>query len=605
MCCFATTLGNALWPQSMSNVSSNRMNLINARFRIEQVLGRGGMGIVYRVHDEMLNKVQALKVMRRSLVSTPELQHRFLVEINALRRLTHPGIVRAFDCGIDEAENRAFFAMEYIEGEPLSAVLERRREDKTGPLEVEQAIEYLRELLLALTHAHEHVIHRDLKPQNIIVRSDGSLVVLDFGLAKILSDEQFTRSAIALGTVGYMSPEQGRPGTPVDIRSDIYSVGVILYELLTLKRPQGHFGPPSTYNPAVPSALDHVIMKCLKPEPDERYPDAPSLLAALNHAAGSRTGRRGGVFRWFAVIMLAAGLIVGSYLVLDRLITAESPDDLPIDTTEIDDVKRLKTDSEGLRPASTVNEVSSDAIVERSFEIAPGLAMAIVWIPPGEFLMGSPATEEGRDDVAEPQPHVRISRGFWLGKYEVMQSEWEAVMGSNPSYFQSIQNPVESVSWDDCQEFLRRLGGGYRLPTEAEWEYACRAGTTTAFHFGGTISPDQANYDGNYPYGNGQKGVYQAKTISVGTLPGNAWGLHDMHGNVWEWCHDWYASDYDGPSPAVDPEGPAMGSLRVVRGGSWFSEAKSCRSAIRNWFSPQHRSYYLGFRVALPASIGD
>jgi formylglycine-generating enzyme required for sulfatase activity len=201
---------------------------------------------------------------------------------------------------------------------------------------------------------------------------------------------------------------------------------------------------------------------------------------------------------------------------------------------------------------------------------------------------------------------VRITRPFWLGKYEVTQGQWQGVMGGNPSYFQGAGRdaPVEQVSWDDIQGFLKkalqRSGETVALPTEAQWEYACRAGTATPFHFGNTISTEQVNYDGNYPYGGTPKGHYRRTTISVGELPANAWGLHDMHGNVYEWCADWYASDYYRSTLTDDPTGPASGSDRVDRGGCWDFTAKVCRSANRGRSWPGLRSNLLGFRIAVP-----
>jgi sulfatase modifying factor 1 len=173
-------------------------------------------------------------------------------------------------------------------------------------------------------------------------------------------------------------------------------------------------------------------------------------------------------------------------------------------------------------------------------------------------------------------------------------------MGNNPSTFKGEKNlPVETVSWRDCQEFIKKLRKKdkkpYRLPTEAEWEYACRAGTTTPFHFGDTISTDQANYNGNYIYGNGKKGVYRKRTNPVGSFPANAWGLQDMHGNVWEWCQDWFG-DYP-QNDVVDPQGADVGQHRVLRGGSWSSSPGNCRSAFRDGVEPGFRSGYCGLRV--------
>ena len=229
------------------------------------------------------------------------------------------------------------------------------------------------------------------------------------------------------------------------------------------------------------------------------------------------------------------------------------------------------------------------------------LGMKFAWIPPGTFLMGSPANEPERSDD-ETQHGVTLTKGFHLGVHQVTQAQWQAVMGANPSNFKGENNlPVEQVSWDDCVAFCEALGKKdgrtYRLPTEAEWEYACRAGTTTPFHFGDTISVNQSNYDGNYTYSNGKKGVYRQKMTPVGSFPANAWGLFDMHGNVWEWCADWF-----GPYPEgelKDPQGFIGGEARVLRGGSWSFNPRFCRSACRYWRAPGSRDYDLGCRVAL------
>ena len=172
--------------------------------------------------------------------------------------------------------------------------------------------------------------------------------------------------------------------------------------------------------------------------------------------------------------------------------------------------------------------------------------------------MGSPEGGRKRKSDNETQHKVTLTKGFYMGVHAVTQEQWQAVMGNNPSKFKGEKNlPVEQVSWDDCQEFIKKLREKdkklYRLPTEAEWEYSCRAGTTTPFHFGETISTDQANYNGNFTYGNGKKGKYREKTTPVGSFPANAWGLHDMHGNVWQWCQDWYG-DYP-QKDVVDPTG--------------------------------------------------
>ena len=237
--------------------------------------------------------------------------------------------------------------------------------------------------------------------------------------------------------------------------------------------------------------------------------------------------------------------------------------------------------------------------------------MEFVFVPGGCFQMGSPKSEDGRDDDEGPQHKVCLD-GFWMGKYEVTQAQWQAIMGQNPSYFKGANRPVEQVSWHDAQAFLKKLNAAvethgraslqFRLPSEAEWEYAARAGTTTPFYFGETISAEQANYDGNYTYGKGNKGVYRGQTTDVGNFPPNDFGLYDMHGNVWEWVADTYHEKYTG----APDDGSIWGKLgdkkaKVLRGGSWNGPPDNCRSAYRNWCDPDLRFYDIGARVVVGA----
>ena len=196
--------------------------------------------------------------------------------------------------------------------------------------------------------------------------------------------------------------------------------------------------------------------------------------------------------------------------------------------------------------------------------------------------MGSPEDEPERNND-EVQHEVELTQGFWLADTACTQALWEAVMGSNPSTFKGAERPVENVSWEDCREFFELVnqaepGPDLWFPTEAQWEYACRAGSSTPFWFGGQVTPEQVNYDGNHPYAGGAKGKYREETVAVGSLPCNGWGLYEMHGNVWEWCLDWYGPYSEGKD--VDPQGPAGRGYRVLRGGSWFSDAGSCRSPL-------------------------
>ena len=276
-------------------------------------------------------------------------------------------------------------------------------------------------------------------------------------------------------------------------------------------------------------------------------------------------------------------------------------------------------------------EVEPNSGATKTIALPGGATMEMIYVAPGSFMMGSPSSEEGRDDD-ETQHRVTLTKGFWLGKYEVTQAQWQSVMGSNPSYFKSPERPVENVSWNDCQEFVRavnvrvkeQLGGNVRLPTEAEWEYACRGGTDTSLPSGqnlvvlGACNGRGLNeiswYSGNssvaFELSNGIdcSGLEEkefsgsfAGTHPVGKKDANKWGFHDMIGNVLEWCEDTYDKDYYLIGPAIDPCNRASGDDRVLRGGCWLNVARLCRSAYRFRGQPGSRSRYGGFRLCCSA----
>jgi formylglycine-generating enzyme required for sulfatase activity len=286
--------------------------------------------------------------------------------------------------------------------------------------------------------------------------------------------------------------------------------------------------------------------------------------------------------------------------------------------------------------SGTAASASSAKVGETAKIEIPGASASIemVMIPGGSFEMGSPEGEEGRYPDEGPVHTVKVSP-FWMGEYEVTVGQFRAFVDDTgyktdaergtlgiegaaviedgkavvkadaswrkPYFPQSDNHPVVNVSWNDAQEFIKWLngkvkGGGFRLPSEAEWEYACRAGTRMPFNTGASISTDEANYDGNYTYGSGEKGVYREKTTPVGTFKPNAWGLYDMHGNVWEWCQDWYQDSYTGAPSNGGTRESLAGSARVLRGGSWYTDPGHCRSAYRCRTYPDLRNY-CGFRL--------
>ena len=247
----------------------------------------------------------------------------------------------------------------------------------------------------------------------------------------------------------------------------------------------------------------------------------------------------------------------------------------------------------------------------------------MVLVPGGTFWMGSPNSEPARDDREGPQHQVTVAE-FWMGKYPVTQAQWRSVadlakvkldLDPDPSRFKGDSRPVEQVTWYEAMEFCARLsdyrGLPYTLPSEAQWEYACRAGTTTPFYFGDTITTDLANYDGNYTYGSGPKGTYREATTEVGSFPPNGFGLYDMHGNVWEWCLDHWHDNYGGWFRTAPTDGSAWltgdgSNPRMLRGGSWLFVPELCRCAFRYNNYPGTRFNYFGFRVVSvpPRALG-
>jgi formylglycine-generating enzyme required for sulfatase activity len=283
---------------------------------------------------------------------------------------------------------------------------------------------------------------------------------------------------------------------------------------------------------------------------------------------------------------------------------------VPEPSPELDAVEERLSEShdepEGIPPQTKTSQAKPESLIELPQTFTSSIGMEFVLIQAGAFLMGTPA--EQLDAIAggdkdyrnwieneTPQHQVTINQPFYIGKYPVTQSEWQAVMGDNPSYFKGDNLPVERVSWDDVQAFIQKLNdqqrsNAYRLPTEAEWEYAARAGTTTRYSFG-----DDAAQLGEYAW---YRENADGKTHPVGQKKPNAWSLYDMHGNVWEWMQDWYAADYYQQSPERDPQGPTRGELRVLRGGSWILVGQRLRSAYRYASVPGDRFDDFGFRLA-------
>lgn len=291
------------------------------------------------------------------------------------------------------------------------------------------------------------------------------------------------------------------------------------------------------------------------------------------------TVKQGGPLKWLVVI----AVVLVSVLVVRKNLPETSPKPVSLQPT----VPTAR---------QTATPVAGDT---REIEVAPGVKMAFVWVAPGSFRMGSDDSDaDSADSDEKPVHEVRLTKGYWIGKYEVTQKEWQAVMGNNPSYFRGDRLPVEQISWNDCQEYVKKVNAylaqrgeelRVRLPTEAEWEFAARGGTESrGFKYSGSDEiKDVAWYGEDWNKGS---------THPVGTKSANELGIHDMSGNVWEWCADWYGNYSSGS--VTDPRAPGSGDGRVLRGGCWNDTAVGCRSANRLGGMPGYRDDYLGVRLA-------
>jgi formylglycine-generating enzyme required for sulfatase activity/predicted Ser/Thr protein kinase len=659
--------------------------VFSGRYRIVKELGRGGMGVVYLAHDEELDMDVALKFLPVELANSHRALEQLQSEAKLSMTLSHPNIMRLHN--LDTAGQFKFLVMEYVDGPDLLDLL---REKERLPLE--EALPIIRQVCDGLDYAHSNrVLHRDLKPANVMLSSKGQAKITDFGIARRMRESMSMVSQKTIsGTPAYMAPEHIM-GEHLTVRSDIYSLGAVVYELLAGHPPfyqgdilaQIRFKEPPPIA-GVPERVNAAVMKALAKEANDRPVSATEFYESLTTTTAGTPNRlaappavrmkkprvphppkpapsppptkksRAGLVAAILICLAAAGALgyyawkrsgestgsapervvvspptedAGKKVEAERLAReeqerkkreadarrlreAEAAAEKAHKNAEAE--KRAREEAERkLREAVAAEEARKQAQAEKRAREAedrkkreakarrPGksftnsVGMKFVLISSGEFMMGSPASEKNRGSD-ETQHGVKITKPFYMQTTEVTQAQWKAVMGNNPSHFKGDNLPVEQISWDDVQEFLKKLsvkeGVTYCLPTEAQWEYACRAGTTGRFCF-----VDDDSKLGEYAW-------YVLNSVKkphpVGMKKPNAWGLYDMHGNVWEWCQDWYDKDYYGKSLTGDPQGPSSGTRRVLRGGGWGSNVGNCQSAGRYWGGPADRGGDFGFRVS-------
>jgi formylglycine-generating enzyme required for sulfatase activity/tRNA A-37 threonylcarbamoyl transferase component Bud32 len=577
----------------------------------------------------------------------------------------HPQIPRLI--AYFEQDKRLYLVQELIEGQTLLAELTQQgvfSEEKIWQLlaDVLPVLKFVHDRQVIHRDIKlENIIRRRTSPNSSLPTSGnlrnsafrrggrGDLVLIDFGVSKQVTGSLMSKAGTTVGTPGYSPMEQMRgqvfPG------SDLYSLGITCIRLLTKCLPKVD-GSDDLYDPVnggwiwreklpagtkVSSELGKVLDKLIQDYLKNRYQSAEEVIKALNlySLPPQPSAVKGGQLAANSLINKAGQLAVNSAAKGGELAVNFPPiTSLQVNTNPPNPSRKKNTNP----PVNSGNKgaVSAKGIFEfevvtvdkrgkkinvnkskaRFFEesVGSGQVMEMVAVPSGTCLIGSPKDEGDSDE--KPQHQVTLA-SFYIGKFPVTQAQWAAVaalpeikmfLNPEPSRFKGANRPVENVSWYEAVEFCVRLsrktGKKYCLPSEAQWEYACRGKTVTPFHFGETITSDLANYNGNSTYAEGPEGVYRFQTTEVGIFKPNAFGLYDLHGNVWEWCADSWHNNYNGtPTDGSVWESGGDRSLKLLRGGSWNDRPPNCRSACRLRYQPDCRASIVGFRVAV--AVGE
>ncbi|MDY0296023.1 MAG: bifunctional serine/threonine-protein kinase/formylglycine-generating enzyme family protein [Acidobacteriota bacterium] len=592
---------------------------------LEAELGRGGMAVVYRGIQTRLKRQVAVKVLSPVLLVDPQFSKRFLKEAETAAGLNHSNIVSIYDVGSEGQWN--YMVMEYLPRNLAGMIAH-------GSLESDKGVNIFASIASALDYAHQKgFIHRDVKPDNILFREDGTPVLCDFGIARAVgSATRLTKTGMSVGTPHYMSPEQAR-GKPLDGRSDLYSLGVVLYEMLTGKVPFeaedsvavaiAHVQDPVPRLPENLAKYQPLLDKLLAKDPDQRPQTGKEAADLANNLPAAEPEKSAAAES--SHIESQAPFTPPPGRVTRRVEEPDFPEEaspgvVPSSTLFSESGRQSDQEPRRVKPAwllvgalvlllgilgiklatdasSRAGKYGSSTSYAGSSTAVPSSSLGIEWVrvPAGEFSMGS-----NEHSFEKPVHRVYLDT-YYISKYEVTFDQYDAFCNATGRSKPSDQGwgrgsrPVINVSWEDAVAFCRWLsqktGKTVRLPTEAEWEKAAKGGNNSrGYTYSGSNNVGAvAWYDDNSG----------SETHPVGQKSANELGIHDMSGNVWEWCSDWYDKDYYSRSPARNPTGPSSGSRRVQRGGGWVIIASYCRSAFRFGSLPSLRGGILGFRPVM------